>query len=248
MRGLLEPLSWRRGAPAHAPLIAAPLLEPLARAHVQIAVQLGGGLLPVDEVAEAAAHAALAAVEAAARLAEVGHGGQLAVDGAPRVPAAVERVAGFLRVLFVLEAHVDVADEIWGWVSTCFGHLYLGYQLTIVVVVAHDQLLDQPVLAQLAPDVLVEGVEVMLHLLRVHLVLGVVRRVLVQVGQENRLRVRRLHMLSRAAVAVAAGADLVVEGAVDLVLLRSEDGGEVVRHFCGVVVCVGGAWGWLRGR
>jgi hypothetical protein len=29
---------------------------------------------------------------------------------------------------------------------------------------------------------------------------------------------------------VTARADFVVEGAVDLVLLRSEDGGEVVRH------------------
>jgi hypothetical protein len=191
----------------------------------------------VDEVAEAAADAALAAVEAAARLAEVGDGGQLAVDGAARVPAAVERVAGLLRVLFVLEAHVDVADEIWGFVSACFGRSFLGYGLTIIVVVAHDQLLDQPVLAQLAPDVLVEGVKVHLHLLRVHLVLGVIRRVLVQVGQEDRLRVRRLDVLSRAAVAVAAGADLVVEGAVDLVLLRSENGGEVVRHFCGAFVC-----------
>jgi hypothetical protein len=36
-----------------------------------------------------------------------------------------------------------------------------------------------------------------------------------------------------AAVAVAAGADLVVEGAVDLVLLGAEDGGEEVGHFGG---------------
>jgi hypothetical protein len=111
--------------------------------------------------------------------------------------------------------------------------------LTIVVVVAYNQLLDQPVLAQLAPDVLVKGVKVHLHLLRVHLVLRVVRRVLVQVGQQDRLRVRRLDVLARAAVAVAAGADLVVERAVDLVLLRAEDGREVVRHACGVA-CVCG--------
>ena len=129
IRGLLEPLSRRRRTPAHAPLVATPLLQPLARAHVQIAVQLGGGLLPVDEVAETAADAALAAVEATARLAEIGDGGQLAVDGAPRVPAAVERVAGFLRVLFVLEAHVDVADEIWVWVSTCFGRSFWNIDL-----------------------------------------------------------------------------------------------------------------------
>ena len=57
-------------------------------------------------------------------------------------------------------------------------------------------------------------------------------------------------MLARAAVAVTACTDFVVEGAVDLVLLSAEDGGEVVRH------CVGGRlvllWmcdqdRWLRG-
>ena len=66
-----------------------------------------------------------------------------------------------------------------------------------------------------------------LQLARVHLVLRVVGRVLVQVGQEDGLGVGRLDVLARAAVAVAAGADLVVEGAVDLVLLGAEDGGEI---------------------
>lgn len=98
---------------------------------------------------------------------------------------------------------------------------------TIVVVVTHHHLLRLAVLAHLAPEVLVEGVEVVLQLARVHLVLGVVGRVLVQVREEDGLRVRGFHVLARAAVAVAAGADLVVEGAVDLVLLRAEDGGEV---------------------
>lgn len=102
--------------------------------------------------------------------------------------------------------------------------------LTIIVIVAYDEFFDQPVLAQLAPNVLVERIKVHLHLLRVHLVLGVVCRVLVQVGQEDGLAVRRLDVLARAAVAVATCADLVVEGAVDLVLLCAEDGGEVVGH------------------
>ena len=60
---------------------------------------------------------------------------------------------------------------------------------TIIVVVAHHDLLNLAVLAHLAPDVLVEGVKVVLQLLRVHLVLRVVRRILVQVRQEDRLRV-----------------------------------------------------------
>ena len=60
---------------------------------------------------------------------------------------------------------------------------------TIIVVVAHDDLLRLAVLAHFAPKVLVEGVEVILQLARVHLVLGVVGRVLVQIGQEDGLRV-----------------------------------------------------------
>ena len=102
-----------------------------------------------------------------------------------------------------------------------------GEALTIVIVVANHHLLGLAVLAHLAPKVLVEGVEVVLQLARVHLVLGVVGRVLVEVGQEDGLRVRGLDVLAAAAVAVAAGADFVVEGAVDFVLLGAEDGGEV---------------------
>lgn len=105
-----------------------------------------------------------------------------------------------------------------------------GLRLTIIVVVADNQLLEFAIFAHLAPDVLVESVEVVLQLARVHLVLGIVRGVLVHVRHENSLRVRGLHMLARAAVAVTACADLVVEGAIDLVLLGTENGREVVGH------------------
>lgn len=66
----------------------------------------------MDEVAEAAADAALAAVQSAAGLAEVRYRRELAVDGPRGVPARVEGIAGFLGGIFVLEACVDVADEI----------------------------------------------------------------------------------------------------------------------------------------
>lgn len=66
-----------------------------------------------------------------------------------------------------------------------------------------------------------------LQLRRVHLVLGIVRRVLVQVRQQDGLGVGRFDVLPAAAVAVPAGADFVVEGAVHFVLLGAEDGGEV---------------------
>lgn len=101
------------GAPGLAPWVPAAFLEPLPRGHVQLALQLGGGLLAVDEVAESAADAAIAAVESAAGLPEVGDRGQFAVDGAAGVPAIAESVASLLGVLLVLEPDVDVADEIW---------------------------------------------------------------------------------------------------------------------------------------
>ena len=66
-----------------------------------------------------------------------------------------------------------------------------------------------------------------LQLARVHLVFGVVGRVLIQVRQEDGLGVGGFHVFATAAVAVPAGADFVVEGAVHFVLLRAEDGGEV---------------------
>ena len=72
--------------------------------------------------------------------------------------------------------------SVWRWTSD-------AGLLTVVVVVAHDDLLNLSVLAHLTPEILVKGVEVVLELLRVHLALGVVCRVLVQVGEEDGLRV-----------------------------------------------------------
>lgn len=105
-----------------------------------------------------------------------------------------------------------------------------GIQLTVIVIVADHQFLQLAVLAHLTPYVLVEGVEVVLQLARVHLAFGVVGRVLVHVRHEDGLRVGGLHMLAGAAITVSACADLVVEGAIDLVLLGTENGSEIVGH------------------
>lgn len=182
----------------------------------------------MNKIAKPAPHAPLPRVQPAARLPKVRHRAQLAVDGAGGVPPAVEVVAGLLGRVLVLEAGVDVADEV------------------VVVVVADDELLDLAVLAHLAPDVLVEGVEVVLELGGVHPVLRVEGRVLVEVGHEDCLRVGGLDVLAGAAVAVAAGADFVVEGAVDFVLFGAEDGGEEVGHFGGLLIflVVIVVWGW----
>lgn len=149
----------------------------------------------MDEVAEATAHAALAAVQAAARFPKVGDGRQLAVDGARRVPAAVEGVAGVLRRILVFEARVHVADQILaGEVSHKYRTRAEGREreqgkgeLTIIVVVAYHHLLGLAILAHFAPKVLVEGVEMILQLRGIHLVLGIVGRVLVEVGEKDGL-------------------------------------------------------------
>lgn len=61
--------------------------------------------------------------------------------------------------------------------------------LTVIVVIAHDELLELTVLVQLAPNILIEGIEVVLQLRGVHAILGIVGGVLVKVGHENGLTV-----------------------------------------------------------
>jgi hypothetical protein len=98
----------------------------------------------------------------------------------------------------------------------CKAHKQTAEKLTIVIIIANHHLLNLAILAHFAPEILVKRIEMILQLAGIHLVLGVVGRVLVEVGEEDRLRVGGLDVFARAAVAVAAGADFVVEGAVDL--------------------------------
>ncbi len=67
----------------------------------------------MNKIAESAPHTSFPTVEAATRFSEIGDGGELAVDGARGVPAAVEGVAGLLGRVFVFEARVDIADKVW---------------------------------------------------------------------------------------------------------------------------------------
>jgi hypothetical protein len=60
---------------------------------------------------------------------------------------------------------------------------------------------------------------VILKLRWVHLVLRIVGGVLVEVGEEDGLRVGWLDMFARASITVSACSDLVVEGTVDLRML-----------------------------
>ena len=88
--------------------------------------------------------------------------------------------------------------------------------LTVVIVIADDEFLNKAIVTELAPNVLVERVKVVLKLSGVHLVVGHEGRVQVHVWHQDGLRVRGLDMFAGAAVAVTAGSDLVVEAAVDL--------------------------------
>ena len=87
---------------------------------------------------------------------------------------------------------------------------------TIIIIITNNHLLHLPIPTHLAPKVLIKSIEMVLQLRGVHFVFGIVGRVLVEVGEQDRLAVRGLDVFSRTAVAVAAGANFVVEGAVDL--------------------------------
>ncbi len=172
----------------------------------------------MDEVAQAAAPAVPLRELPTARLAKVGDGRELRVDGPSIIPPAIQVLHRLLRVLLVLEARIDIAHEM------------------IVIVIAHDDLLQLAKAARLAVEVLEEGVEFVLQLHGRVLVAWLEGGVGVDVGAEDGLRVAGPDVLPAAPVAVSAGPDLVVEGAVDLVLLRPKNGGESVCH------------GWERNR
>ena len=103
-------------------------------------------------------------------------------------------------------------------------------KLTVIVIITHDDLFGLAILAHLAPEVFVKGIEMILKLTGVHLIFGIICRILVEIGKENRLRIRRFNMLSRATITVAACANFVVKGAIDFILFSSEDGGKVISH------------------
>ena len=166
----------------------------------------------MNEIAKPTPHAAFCRVQPTTRLPKIRHRTQFTVNRPGSIPPRIERIARRLCTFLILEPRIHVPDQM------------------VVIVIAYDHLLHLAVLAHLAPEVLVEGVEVVLELRGREAGLVVVCGVLVEVREQDGLRVGGLDVFARAAVAVAAGADLVVEAAVDLVLFRAEDGGEVVGH------------------
>lgn len=174
--------------------------------------------LDVHEVAIPAAVTAVLLKLPTRGLAEVGDGREISDDGAGVVEPSVERVKGLGGLVLLAELDVDVADHVVG------------------EIVADIEALDLTELCELREDVLVEVLEVLLDLARVQ---GLPLRIhagrdhvgaLVHVRQQQRGRDAWPVVQPRAPVAVAAGADLEVEGTVDAVLLRPEDRCQMLRH------------------
>jgi len=60
---------------------------------------------------------------------------------------------------------------------------------TVIIIITDNHLLNLPELAHLAPEILIEGIEVILQLASVHFDFWVVGWVLVEVGEKDGLRV-----------------------------------------------------------
>jgi hypothetical protein len=67
---------------------------------------------------------------------------------------------------------------------------------TIIIIITNNHFLNLPKLTHLAPEILIKSIEVILQLTSIHLVLGIVGGVLVQVWEEDGLRVGRLDVFS----------------------------------------------------
>ena len=132
----------------------------------------------MNEIAKASSLTPLTRIQSTTCLSKVGNWREFAVYRARSVPTAVESVTGSLSRVFVLESRINIADQV------------------VIVVVANNNLFDFSVLAHFAPEILIKGVEMILKLGWVHLVLGVVGRILVEVGKEDGLAVAGLDMFS----------------------------------------------------
>lgn len=87
-------------------------------------------------------------------------------------------------MVFVLETGIDVADQIYSIRLVCItrvSSISRDSILTVIVIVAYNHLLNLSKLAHLAPEVLIEGIKVVLELRGRHLELWVVCRILVEV-------------------------------------------------------------------
>lgn len=141
-------------------------------------------------------------------------GGKLGLDESTGVPPSLKGLQGILRRFFISELDVSIAGKM------------------VSQILADPQFVDGTEVVHLLVDVEIEVVEVVLDVVRGDLrgreTLGCgggedLIGGLVEVLQEDGLAEERLVVDAGAAVAMTTGADLVVEGAVDLVLFRAVD-------------------------
>jgi len=173
----------------------------------------------VPEVAEAALLTLSHFELATSGLPEVSHRTQVHVDGPEHVPPIVEFLRCFHGVLFFAELDVDVSSQVFA------------------LIVAHAHLFDFAVfLFALEENVFEKLLKLLLDLPVAHIskvgAIGGFSRVLlahVHVAHHDGLAVLWFVVLAGAAIAVPTSARLDVEGAVDAILLRAVDGGEVLR-------------------
>jgi len=167
----------------------------------------------MHEVAEAAASALAHFIISATSLSEVGDGRELADDWLHSEPPVVHSFSGLFAVLFPVELDVDVSDQM------------------VAKILANVHFFDFSVfIFDLEEDFFVELVVVLLqHGLRNLLAAVIVEdRRAVEILQQHCLRKSRFVVQTRAAIAVMTRADFEVEGTVDLILLSSKDGSQVL--------------------
>lgn len=102
----------------------------------------------------------------------------------------------------------------------------------ITNIITNIHFLYFPVLCQLDKNVFPEQIEVLLQLLFGHAGYAIMRRILVEIRQQNRLRKVWLDMLPRTALSVATCADFEIKRTVDFVLFCTVDGGQVIYFEC----------------
>jgi len=153
-------------------------------------------------------------------LSKVSHRRKLGRQGAASIEAAGESGAGLGRAGIVVKLDVHIANQV---ITRVFTHVD-GFHIAK--------------LGQLFPQINVELFQMIPLFFGRHCrhatIIGarIPLGTLIQVGQQNGRRNCRLHVLSQALLPMATRTNLVVEGAVDLVLFSAKDGSKMLGRHC----------------
>ena len=98
------------------------------------------------KVAESTSYTAFPTVEPTTCFSKICDRTELAIDRSCSVPPRIQGVTCLLRIFLVLESCIDIANEM------------------VIIIVAHYHFFDLSVFAHLTPEILVEGIEMILQL------------------------------------------------------------------------------------